>query len=48
MSELEQVLEALVARAECIGASGFTTREEVLLVTASSDALQTVQQVKGA
>ncbi len=48
MSELEQALEALVARAECVGASGFTTSEDVLLVTASSDALQTVQQVKGA
>jgi hypothetical protein len=38
MSELEQALEALVARAECVGTSEFPTRKDVLLVTASPDA----------
>jgi hypothetical protein len=38
MSELEQALEALGARAECVGASEFPTRKDVLLVTASPDA----------
>jgi hypothetical protein len=45
MTELE---EALGARAECVGTSGFTTREDVLLARASPAALQTVRQVKGA
>ena len=45
MTELEQ---ALGARAECVGTSGFTTREDVLLATASPAALQTARQVKGA
>ena len=48
MPELEQTLEALGAKAECVGASGFPTKEDVLLTTASSAALWTVQQVKGA
>ena len=43
MSELEQALEALGARAECVGPSGFTTREDVLLATASSDAAKLVK-----
>jgi hypothetical protein len=38
MSELEQALEALGARAECVGTSEFPTRKDVLLVTASPDA----------
>jgi len=35
MSELEQALEALEGGAECVGTSGFTTREEVLMATTS-------------
>jgi hypothetical protein len=38
MSELEQALETLVAMAECVSASGFTTRKDVLLAIASPDA----------
>jgi hypothetical protein len=45
MSELEQALEALGARAECVGTSEFPTRKDVLLVTASPD---TAKLVKGA
>jgi hypothetical protein len=45
---LQDALEALEGRAECVGTSGFTTREDVLLVTTSSDALETVGQVKEA
>jgi hypothetical protein len=37
-SGLTQALEALEAGAECVGTSGFTTREDVLLATASPDA----------
>jgi len=48
VTKLEQALEALGARAECVGTSGFTTREDVLLATASPAALQTARQVKGA
>jgi len=43
ISELEQALEALGARAECVGTSGFTTREDVLLATASPDAAKLVK-----
>jgi len=32
---LEQALEALEGGAECVGTSGFTTREDVLLATTS-------------
>jgi hypothetical protein len=32
---LQGALEALEAGAECVGTSGFTTREDVLLATAS-------------
>jgi hypothetical protein len=46
MSELEQALEALGA--ECVGMSECPTRKDLLLATASSDALETVQQVNGA
>ena len=35
MGELEQALEALEGGAECVGTSGFTTREDVLLATTS-------------
>jgi hypothetical protein len=35
MTELEQALEALGTWAECVGTSGFTTREDVLLATTS-------------
>jgi hypothetical protein len=45
---LEQALEALEGGAECVGTSGFTSREDVLLATSSSAALQTARQVKGA
>jgi hypothetical protein len=45
MSELEQALEALGAGAKRVGTSGFTTREDVLLVTASPE---TEMLVKGA
>jgi hypothetical protein len=34
-SGLEQALETLEAGAECVGTSGFTTREDVLLATTS-------------
>jgi hypothetical protein len=47
-SGLRDALEALEGGAECVGTSGFTTREDVLLATTSSDALETVGQVKGA
>jgi hypothetical protein len=36
-SGLTQALEALEGGAECVGTSGFTTREDVLLVTTSPD-----------
>jgi hypothetical protein len=45
---LTRALEALEAGAECVGTSGFTTREDVLLAAASPAALQTARQVKGA
>jgi hypothetical protein len=32
---LEQALKALEAEGECVGTSGFTTREDVLLATTS-------------
>jgi hypothetical protein len=35
MTEREQALEALEGGAECVGTSGFTTREDVLLATTS-------------
>ena len=35
---LEQALEALEGRVDVVGTSGFTTREDVLLATTSSDA----------
>jgi hypothetical protein len=41
---LEQALEAL-ENAECVGTSGFTTREDVLLATISPD---TAKLMKGA
>ena len=41
---LRDVLEALEGGTECVGTSGFTTREDVLLVTASPD---TDKLVKG-
>jgi hypothetical protein len=47
-SGLQDALEALEGGAECVGTSGFTTREDVLLATASSAALETARQVKGA
>jgi hypothetical protein len=34
---LTQALEALEAGVECVGTSGFTTREDVLLATTSPD-----------
>jgi len=48
-SGLRDALEALEAGAECVGTSGFTTREDVLLTTASSDADKLVKaELKGA
>jgi hypothetical protein len=35
---LQDALEALEAGAECVGTSGFTTREDTLLATTSPDA----------
>jgi hypothetical protein len=43
---LSTALEALEGGTECVGTSGFTTREDVLLPTASPDALETQMQVK--
>jgi hypothetical protein len=42
---LEQALQALEAGAECVGTTGFTTREDVLLATATPD---TAKRGKGA
>jgi len=44
---LRRALAALEGGAECVGTSGFTTREDVLLATISPAALQTARQVKG-
>jgi hypothetical protein len=46
---LRQALASLdsEAGAECVGTSGFTTREDVLLAITSLAALQTARQVKG-
>ncbi len=44
-SGLQDALEALEAGAECVGTSGFTTREDVLLAATSPD---TAKLVKGA
>jgi hypothetical protein len=41
---LTQALEALESAAECVGTSGFTTREDVLLATTSSDAPRKVKR----
>ena len=41
---LRGVLEALEGGAECVGTSGFTTREDVLLATASPGKLQSVKE----
>jgi hypothetical protein len=43
MSELEQALEALDAGAECVGTSGVTTREDVLLATTSPNEAKLVK-----
>src|SRR5215213_7239538 len=43
---LEQALEALEGGAECVGTSGFTTREDVLLATISPDAGKLVKGAK--
>jgi hypothetical protein len=45
---LRDALEALEGSVDVVGESGFLTREDVLLATASSAALQTARQVKGA
>jgi hypothetical protein len=37
-SGLQDALETLEGDAECVGTSGFTTREDVLLATAPQDA----------
>ena len=41
---LEQALEALDAAVECVGTSGFTTREDVLLATTSPNEAKLVKQ----
>ena len=43
---LGDALEALEGGAECVGTSGFTQREDVLLATTSPGALETASQVK--
>ena len=43
---LTQALEALNGGAEYVGTSGYAIREDVLLATASPDALETPRQVK--
>jgi hypothetical protein len=43
-SGLREALKALEAGAECVGTSGFTTREDVLLATTPPKA---IQQAKG-
>jgi len=40
---LEQALEALESGAECVGTSGFTTREDGLLAASSPDANKLVK-----
>jgi hypothetical protein len=42
-SGLQEALEVLEAGAECVGTSGFTTREDVLLTTTSPDAAKLVK-----
>jgi hypothetical protein len=41
---LRQALEALEGGAECVGTSGFTMREDVLLVSPSPDARKLVKE----
>jgi hypothetical protein len=41
---LKQALDALEGGAECVGTSGFTTREDVLLATTSSDAAELAKE----
>jgi hypothetical protein len=43
-SGLEQALQALEGGAECVGTSGFTTREDVLLATTSSSEAKLVKK----
>ena len=45
---LRQALASLESGAECVGTSGFETREDTLLATISPAALQTARQVKKA
>jgi hypothetical protein len=42
-SGLHDALEALEGGAKCVGTSGFTTREDVLLATTSPDAAKLVK-----
>jgi len=44
---LRDALEALEGGAECVGTSGFSTREEILVATTSPDTPKTARQVKG-
>jgi hypothetical protein len=44
MTELGQGLEALGARAKCVGTSGLTTREDVLLTTTSPSEAKLVKE----
>lgn len=41
---LTQALDALEGGVECVGTSGFTTREDILLVTASSSTRQPMRK----
>ncbi len=45
---LSAALEALEAGTECVGTSGFTAREDVLLATASPSTPETARPMKGA
>jgi hypothetical protein len=45
---LRQALASLEGRVDVVGTSGYQLREDVILATTSSDALETVGQVKGA
>ena len=46
-SGLQDALEALEGGTECVGTSGFTTREDVLLATTSSAEAKLVNGANG-
>jgi hypothetical protein len=45
---LTQALEALEGGAECVGTSGFTTREDVLVATTAASEAKLAKLAKGA